>query len=196
MATQEFTPEEIESEEWRDIPGYEGIYQVSNLGRVKSMARQRTNKLMGTHWRKEKLLSPGHSSKGYLHVTLYKGGNRTIFSVHNLVLSAFKEEPDFGETRVEANHLDGDKTNNRLKNLEYTTPSENRLHSYHELGNIDLIARGEKSGNSKVTAEEVMEIRKLYESGEYLQKELGEMYGIHKATVGDIVRRETWKHLP
>ena len=101
-------------EEWEDIEGYEGIYQVSNLGRVKSLNYNRT--------KKEKILKPQLHRKGYLYVVLYKEGKGRHYKIHRLVAQAFIPNP---ENKPEVNHKDEDKTNNKVENLEWTTRREN-----------------------------------------------------------------------
>ena len=93
---------------WKDIEGYEGLYQVSNLGRVKSLGN---NKL-----RKEKLLKPFKNEYGYLLVTLCKNSKNKKFKIHRLVASVFIENPNNYE---EINHIEECKTNNNVINLEW-----------------------------------------------------------------------------
>ena len=95
-------------EEWRDIRGYEGLYQVSNLGRVKSLKDRYGNY-------REKILTPGNN-RGYLQVNLYKDGKRKTYRVHKLVAEVFI---DNSNDYKEINHKDEDKTNNRVENLEW-----------------------------------------------------------------------------
>lgn len=95
-------------EVWKDIQGYEGKYQVSNLGNVKSLNYNRT--------KKERILTPGKKTNGYLYVTLSKNGITKNFYVHKLVAYTFIENP---ENLPEVNHIDEDKTNNCVSNLEF-----------------------------------------------------------------------------
>ena len=111
---------------WKDIPGYEGMYQVSNLGRVKSLDRIKTNKLIGKHFVKEKLMKLRLSSRGYLSVGLTKNGKQVGYRVHRLVAQAFIPNP---ENKKEVNHINGVKTDNRVDNLEWCTSSENTIHA-------------------------------------------------------------------
>lgn len=103
---------------WKDVIGYEGLYKVSNRGRVKSIKRKFRVK--------DKILSLINHSAGYRYVNLYKEGECSpVCLVHNLVVTAFKRELKELE---QINHLDGDKTNNSLDNLEITTLRENISH--------------------------------------------------------------------
>lgn len=118
----------IENEYWRDVPGYQGYYQVSNLGRVKSLERTLEyppskaypNGVIKTL--KERIMTPCKDKKGYLFVQLFKCGNFKSNKVHRLVASAFLENP---ENLPLINHKDENKQNNRLENLEWCTPQYN-----------------------------------------------------------------------
>ena len=100
---------------WKDIPEYEGIYQVSNTGKVKRIDK------------KEKMLKNNLCGNGYYYVYLSKNGKVRKFKVNRLVAQAFIENP---ENKPFVNHIDGDKLNNNVENLEWVTQSENMLHAY------------------------------------------------------------------
>ena len=112
----------MNEEIWKDIVGYEKFYQVSNLGRVRSFPRNGTIK-------EERVLKPNKVG-GYLQVTLQKHKNRKYKKVHRLVAETFI--PNL-ENKREVNHIDGNKTNNCVENLEWVTTSENQLHSNYVL---------------------------------------------------------------
>ncbi len=117
-------------EEWKDIQGYEGKYQVSTLGRVKSLPKPRTTPGGHKYMTKERLR---HFSvnRGYQMVDLYDGVGAEVRLVHRLVAHAFIPNT---ERKPHVNHKDGDRGNNAVENLEWCTPSENEWHSYHVLG--------------------------------------------------------------
>ena len=106
------------TEIWKDIKDYEGYYQISNLGRVKSLSRLVDNR----YYNKECILKPRLHLKGYHLVALSKNGKITGHSVHRLVAETFIENPD---NLPEVNHKDEDKTNNCVDNLEWCTKKYN-----------------------------------------------------------------------
>jgi hypothetical protein len=108
-------------EEWRDIKGYEGLYQVSNLGRVKSLSRTIERSKYGSIFVSEKILST-NSTKGYLYVSLCKCGKQKRVRVHRLVAEAFIPNQD---NLPEVNHKDENKENNAVSNLEWCTNKYN-----------------------------------------------------------------------
>lgn len=109
-------------EEWRDIKNYEGRYQVSSMGRVKSLERKIPHWRGGERIQKERILEPATTYHGYLRVGLHAGGKQKMLMVHRLVCEAFHENPD---NKQQVNHVNEDKTDNRAYNLEWSTPREN-----------------------------------------------------------------------
>lgn len=113
-------------EEWKPVRGYEGIYEVSSLGRVKSLERKVYNghRLVEKHVRQ---LKPNILAKGYLQVTLYKDRRRKCFQVHRLVAEAFIPN----KSRFpQVNHINGDKQDNRAENLEWCDNAMNQRHAW------------------------------------------------------------------
>lgn len=113
----------MEIEIWKDIKGYEGLYQVSSEGRVKSLNYKRT--------REEKILKAGIQQQGYQHVVLSKEGKVTTFRVHRLVCQAFKNL-DINDKKAVILHRDNNPSNNTLDNLEVGDQSENILQAFRE----------------------------------------------------------------
>ena len=109
---------EFDKEYWLDIEGYQGHYRVSSMGRVRRMDRLFHDKKYGTVMRKGGVLELGRNSRGYLNVCLWKGSEKKWARVHELVLEAFVPRV---KGKLLCNHKDGDKTNNRVENLEWCT---------------------------------------------------------------------------
>lgn len=106
-------------ERWKDIKGYEGLYQVSNFGRIKSVERVSTT---GQHLH-EKIMKTCKDKGGYVFIGLWKNGKKKNFKIHRLVLENFKPSKEM--KHLDCNHIDEDKTNNCLENLEWLTRKEN-----------------------------------------------------------------------
>lgn len=161
-------------EEWKDIIGYEGHYQISNWGRVYSVLR---NKI--------RVLTYGL----YVQITLHKDGHRKIFLVHRLVGIHFIPNP---QNKPEINHKDCNRHNNNDWNLEWVLPIENIAHS---IVNGLQNPKGETNANSKLTEKDVIEIRKKYIPWKYSSSMLAREYNISIATIHRIVKRTNWKHI-
>lgn len=123
---------------WKDIPSYEGKYQISNFGNVKSLNYSRKNY--------SKLLKLKNHKDGYKIVGLSngKGKGKSFFSVHRLVAQAFIPNPD---NKATVNHIDGNKANNHISNLEWATPQENMIHSF-KIGLRKYEYKGETKRNN------------------------------------------------
>jgi hypothetical protein len=160
---------------WKPIVGYEGLYEVSNLGRVKSCERIIPSKLLKLQLSKE----------GYLRVHL--SGPRKYANVHTLVLSAFSGEKPKGNL---SRHLDGVRTHNGYDNLKWGTQKENMADRVRH--GTDF--KGSRHPNSKLTESSASEIRRLAESGVSKVK-IAKMFGISPANVGHVVKRKSWTHI-
>jgi hypothetical protein len=110
----------IDGEQWKDIDGYDGFYMVSNYGRVRSMFLPRYNKF------RVKILTVSESKTGYSQVTLYKDSKPKHHYVHRLVASTFVDNAD--PLKTEVNHIDENKSNNCVSNLEWCSSSGNKQH--------------------------------------------------------------------
>lgn len=159
---------------WRRVPGMEN-YEVSNGGRVRSVRNRRPRKL-------------GTAPNGYAVVTLayrHLGRRSKTFSVHTLVARTFLGERPDGH---DVNHIDGNKINNAVTNLEYVTRSENQKHAVR-MG-LSTVRRGEACPTSKLTRGQVSEIRDL--AGTVRQREVAQMFGISQSQVSRIQSRKRW----
>ena len=171
---------------WKDVVGYEGLYQVSNLGRVKSL--EKINPHNGNVF-KEKVLSQ-NKSRLYNQVRLSNKGLAKTLTVHRLVAKAFIPNP---KNKPQVNHIDGDKRNNHVENLEWCTASENRVHALDN--NLVNVPFGTSHHACKLTEKQVLEIRAKYAAGTHSQHKLMAEYGIARGSVIRILKRKVWKHI-
>lgn len=133
----------MKNEIWRPIAGYEGLYEISSHGRVKSLSRRDARGAL----RREKFLKPGTTTDGYKQVSLNLDGKARPFLVHRLVASAFLDNPD---ALPIVNHKNGARTDNRADNLEWCTQLHNVRHSIEHLGRKPpRVYRGAEHGSSK-----------------------------------------------
>lgn len=128
---------------WYDIKGYEGLYQVNKEGQIKSVKRTKLNKLTGNYNEiAERILRPNTVAFGYQQVTLSREGKRTSKYVHVIVAETFLGSKPKG---YEVNHIDEDKTNNALSNLEYVTPKYNNNYGTRIPRVKEKLTNGKKS---------------------------------------------------
>ena len=179
----------MNEEIWKDIIGYEGYYQVSNKGSVRSLDREvpLVSNVTSFHLKKRKgrELSLCTTKSGYCTAGLYKDGKGVHHSVHRLVAKHFL--PQTAET---VNHKDGNKTNNCVENLEWCSQKENTIHRSKVLGK----ARGQKQHLSKLTEEQVLEIFSRLSKGEATRK-LARDYGVSASSLHSIKIGESWSWL-
>ena len=170
---------------WKDIPEFKGFYQVSNIGRVKSLDRVDSN----GRKRPMKILQLNPDSDGYLIVGLHKNGKCKTAKIHRLVAEAFIQNPN---RYKEVNHKDENKKNNSVENLEWCTTQYNLTYG-HRLE----CAKGENNHLHKLTKEQVIEIRRMYKKGDPQlgQSALGRKYGVAHGSIAWIVNRKSWKHI-
>lgn len=170
----------------KDIKGFEGIYAVNEDGQIWSYPRV-AKRSTGDYEKKGQWLVQSPGKVGYNLVTLYDGkGNIYKMAVHRIVAETFL-------SRLQVNHKNGIKTDNRVENLEWVTPSQNILHALQKLKVGS--ARGERSRNAKMTDEKVREMRRLYANGGVTQRELGFLFGLDNSNVSRIVNRQDWAHV-
>jgi len=154
-----------EQEEWRDIKGYEGLYQVSNMGQVKSLERIFIDKIGHRQHIKERILKSRSNVYGYLQVTLYdSSGKRKTFRVHRLVCEAFHENP---KNKPCVNHIDENKVNNTASNLEWCTYAENINHGTRTA----RMAKAQSKAVGQYTKDG--ELVKVWQSTHEVERQLG-----------------------
>lgn len=161
-------------EEWRPIKNYEGLYEVSNLGKVRIVKTGGVRKASVTPF-------------GYYRLCLSRNDRMESRFLHRLVIEAFKECPE-GKTMV--NHINGDKLDNRLENLEWVTASENVNHAY-KLGLMNK--KGENNGRNKLTVQKVVEIKNMLKSKEP-QVRIAKKYGVTPGTIWKIKFKKIWNY--
>lgn len=158
-----------------EIKGFEN-YTININGIVISYVRQTSKKI------KRPL-----SRKGYEVVMLYGKGKRRLYPIHRLVAEHFIPNP---ENKSQVNHIDGNKLNNNVKNLEWVTASENVKHSYDN----GLTPKGEKHHQSKLKEREVRQIKSLLDRG-CSQMKIARMFNISQCPISEIKRGVTWKNI-
>lgn len=171
---------------WKPIAGH-GFYEVSNLGRVRSLPHT-AYRPQGPLSVQGKVLKPQRCGNGKaMQVTLYTNGKSTNYRLHHLVIVTFVgERPDGQECR----HLDGDFTNNRLDNLAWGTRKENVADAMRH----GTFICGERHKNAKLTASQVREIRRRHGSGETAAS-ISKDYPVAASTILDIAARKKWRHV-
>ena len=172
---------------WKDIPDYP-IYQVSNFGQVRSCDRYVPGKMGSTRFQAGKVLKAYKFKDRYLHVKLFRGSkhDNVTWLVHRLVMLAFISPCPSG---MEVHHLNHDETDNRLENLRYVTHQQNSDYSIHRR------QRGEEIHASKLTEDDVREIRRIYPEGNETHRSLAKKYSVSHVVIRYVIHRKTWKHI-
>ena len=173
---------------WKPVLGYEGRYEVSNLGEVRSLERvvTRHDGFKQTHG--AKMLKQTIGTHGYYAVALCNGGKSgKTRTVHSIVAEAFLGERLDGH---ETMHINGIRTDNRVENLRYGTNVENqhdrRKHGTHNFG--------ENNPSAKLKSDQVVEIIERLKNGQML-KHIAEDFGVSSTTIRDIEKGRTWRKL-
>ncbi len=193
---------------WKDIKKYEGLYQVSNLGRIKRIRfiNNVTNKPQ------ERIISVNKiDNLGYRTTCLCKNNKRKYKRVHRLVAETFISNPN---NLPCVNHIDGNKTNNTISNLEWCTHSQNTSHALsnglidnakhriavknnmkiaHEYCKKHHLYGGEHHHNAKLKEKDVIEIKRIYKNQEMLIKQIALTYGVSTSTISRIIHKKSWQ---
>lgn len=173
---------------WKDINGFEGIYQVSTHGNVRSLDRfvKIGHKL---RFNKGGMMAFTCDTDGYFQLSICKDAKVYSVKVHRLVAETFIPNTD---NKPIPNHINGLKQINHYKNLEWSTHSENTQHSYDTGLHVPLM--GEKHQNSKLKDGDILEIRRLHSTG-MSQCSIGRLYKVRQSMIGKIVNKLSWKHI-
>ncbi len=188
---------------WKDVPEYGGYYQASTLGNIKSLDRivwvEKRDRYLSL---KGKMLKPKLNRNGYHVVVLCKDSERKDFSVHQIIAKTFIENIN---NYPDINHKNNMKTDNFIENLEWVTCQINHFKRWETRGRIindRVINRkreySEKMSNghaTKLNPEKVIEIRRLYATGQYTHADLGKMFNINSKYAYMVINRGVWKHI-
>jgi hypothetical protein len=161
---------------WKDIEGFEKSYQISNLGRFKSFK-----------YKEERILKKGNAM-GYEIIRLFKDKKIFTLKAHRLVASHFLDNINEKE---EVNHKNGNKKDNSVSNLEWTTKSENLRHAI--LTGLKSIKKGELHGRSKLKEDQVKKIK--YELNHLENSQLANLFNVDRSTIYMIKENKNWKHI-
>lgn len=174
------------NEEWRDVVGYEGRYKISSLGRVQSLPNPKDRpRLMPKFLKLVCSVKPGYPC---VSLGCIDGAARRKW-IHDLVAEAFiGPKPAMREV----NHKNGIKTDNRVENLEYVTKRQNLEHAIK----LGLVAHGERVTLARLTASQVIEIRRLYDQREVTMAQLAEQFNVGEHAIRKAIRGITWRRLP
>lgn len=160
-------------------------HSISNIGRVKALKREWINGLGIHRITEERLLKPYKHKTGYYCIDI---NGKKCLKLHRLVASLFIPNP---HNLPQINHIDGDKTNNVVNNLEWCDNSHNQKHAY-KMG-LQPIRKGDNNGNRLLSEKQVLEIRGKYKPHEYTRKKLAQEYGVTIYCINHIVFNENWK---
>lgn len=134
---------------WKDIKGYEGLYEVSSLGRIRKIVKQAINK------------------KGYKIFNLVEGNNKKVMQVHRAVMLSFVPNP---ENKPQVNHKNGDKTDNRLENLEWCTAKENTVHALENNLRPNKAYKEKKIKKAKSLRFDLIPVSQYDKNGNFIKK--------------------------
>lgn len=183
--------ENFNNEIWKDVVGYDGLYSVSNTGRIRSNKR-----LIPTYGRKGRFTNEfikklKYDKNGYKIVMLCKNGITKTLKVHRLVAYAFIENNDKEKNQV--NHINLIKDDNRIENLEWVTSKENKNHYMINCNPIFKI--GSDLHNTKLNEKSVLWIREQYRKKSIKQVDMAKMFNMSKGGINNVIKRQCWKYI-
>lgn len=174
-------PENLPGESWKMIPGSDDRYMVSTLGRLMTLNYKMTGQA--------RIMKPAKDGNGYLRTMIWLNGKTSTIKLHRIVAITFLPNPEHLE---EVNHINFDRTDNRVVNLEWVSRAQNLKHTL-DAGRATM-NNGPKNGMAKLTTEQVIEIRAKFKPYVYMMKDLAVEYGVSKATIKDVLHRH-WRHV-
>lgn len=174
----------LPGETWLPVQGYETNYEVSSLGRIRSLNASR-------NYQAGHIMAPSSNRYGYYVVNLRRDGTSHGVSLHRLVAKAFIPNP---QQLPQVNHKNGVKTDNRVQNLEWVSARQNIRHRFDTLKHSGHV--GESHPAHKLTERDVVDIRARYAAGGIRQVDLANQYGVTASAISAIICRTKWKHVP
>lgn len=174
---------------WKPVPGYEGLYDVSNLGRVRSLTRRVTRNVGVTKLVAGRILREQWTARRYAQISLSKNGVIESAKVHRLVAKVFVEN---ALGLAEVNHKDGNRKNNAAVNLEWVTRAENNDHAIST--GLKPPVLGESHGQSRFTEQDVLTMRARYAEGVSMSH-IAKLFTTSITTISGIVKRRYWTHI-
>lgn len=181
----------MEEEQWKDIPDFEGLYQASSFGRIRCLDRVINCKNGKTLSCRGRVMQPVIDHQGYQRIGLSKQCKHYSFKIHKLIMLAFVGERD--NPKIQVNHIDCDKANNNLFNLEYCTRSHNIRHAFSN-GLHASRPTGESHHQAKLKNAEVQAIREKRSLGKMI-KELALEYMVSESAINRILSGRTYKNV-
>ncbi len=164
----------------KSIQNFEGLYSITKDGKVWSH-------LGKGKWRKFGLINDG-----YFQINLRKNNKNNFFLIHRLVALAYIPNP---QNKPRVNHINSKRTDNRVKNLEWVTHSEDIKHSYDFGNRKPIFKKGENHGRAKLTLTQVLEIRKRKQPEDFYTNKIWKEYGISRVHYQAILNSKSWKEL-
>lgn len=178
----------MNTETWKDVVGYSGLYSVSDQGRVMSLERKVKHSDGFFQLVNSRIMKPANDGNGYMNIGLNRDGIKKSFKVHSLVLTAFIGDRPNG---FNASHIDGSRDNNILSNLQWESVSSNNIRKRDH----GTWQGGESIGTSKLKDGDVRKIKEMIASGKYIYKQIAELFGVSATAIGRIKRNQNWSHI-
>ena len=181
---------DLEREIWKPIKEYEKLYEVSNLGRIKSLEHFVIGKKHSLRKIGNKIRKLSSDKRGYPSITLIKNNKYHKERVHRVVAKTFI--PNYKNLR-EVNHKNGIKTDNKIENLEWVTSQQNIQHALKN--GLLHWNKGSLNHNSKLNENQIKEIRQKYDTNQFTQQNLAELFNVDQTSISLIILRKYWKHV-